>query len=279
MYRAVEIDYGPPGSMVNASDPAPHVASTTCPAETITDAIRDTLSAAYPDRATAGWGHCSAVNLAGVDPRNEREYVHMMVSCLSCGAGAVGGLMDGWHAIGPQAGLGAANSGEMEVLEYHYPLMIQSHRLREDSGCPGEWRGGCGVTHEVEAVGHEMTTVIWGEGRKYPASSVLGAGDAVPEEHIGRVEVVRGDGSVEEMSTNRVVTLAPGERFITHSAGGGGIGSPAARDPQKVLEDVRESRVSVAAASGRYGVVLDPAGEAVDEAATAGLRAEMEGAR
>ena len=62
MYRPIEIDYGPPGSIVNASEPAPHVACTTCPSETITDAVRDTLSAAYPDRATvAGWGHCSAV--------------------------------------------------------------------------------------------------------------------------------------------------------------------------------------------------------------------------
>ena len=63
MYRPIEIDYGPPGTMVNAVEPAAHVASTTCPAETITDAVRDTLSAAYPERAAAGWGHCAAVNL------------------------------------------------------------------------------------------------------------------------------------------------------------------------------------------------------------------------
>jgi N-methylhydantoinase B len=272
MYRAVEIDYGPPGTMVNAADPAAHVASTTCPAETITDAVRDTLSTAYPERTAAGWGHCAAVNLAGVDPRDQREYVHMMVSCLMCGAGAVGGVMDGWHAIGPQAGLGGATSGEMEVLEYHYPLLVHSYLLREDSGCPGEWRGGCGVTHEVEALDHEMTTVIWGEGRKYPASSVLGAGGDSPDDHIGRVELVRSDGRVEEMNTNRVVTLAPGERFITHSAGGGGIGAPTARDPQLVLADVQERRVSVTAAREQYGVVLDPAGAAVDAAATATLR-------
>ena len=91
MYRPVEIDYGPPGTLVNAVEPAPHVASTTCPAETITDAVRDTLSTAYPDRAVAGWGHCAAVNCSGLDPRHDREYVHMMVSCLMCGAGAVGG--------------------------------------------------------------------------------------------------------------------------------------------------------------------------------------------
>src|SRR3712207_7224679 len=50
-------------------------------------AVRDTLSAAYPERAAAGWGHCSAVNCAGTDPRQGTEYVHMMVSSLMCGAG------------------------------------------------------------------------------------------------------------------------------------------------------------------------------------------------
>jgi N-methylhydantoinase B len=278
MYRAIEIDYGPAGTMVNAADPAAHVASTTCPAETITDAVRDTLSSAYPELATAGWGHCAALNLSGTDPRNDREYVHMMVSCLMCGAGAVGGVLDGWHAVGPQAGLGGATSGEMEVLEYHYPLVVHSYQLRQDSGCPGEWRGGCGITHEVEAIDHEMTTVIWGEGRKYPASSVLGAGGDRREDHIGRVELLRADGSVEEMSTNRVVTLAPGERFVTHSAGGGGIGAPADRDPERVLADVRDRFVSVAAARERYGVVVDEGGEAVDVAATRTLRAERAGA-
>ncbi len=113
MYRPVAIDYGPPGTLVNAVEPAPHVASTTCPAETITDAVRDTLSAAYPDRAVAGWGHCAAVNCSGRDPRHDREYVHMMVSCLMCGAGAVGGVMDGWHGCGPQAGLGGGAAGDM----------------------------------------------------------------------------------------------------------------------------------------------------------------------
>ena len=55
----------------------------------------------------------------------------MMVSCLMCGAGAVGGVMDGWHAIGPQAGLGGATCGDMELLEYHYPLLV--HTLRPDA--------------------------------------------------------------------------------------------------------------------------------------------------
>lgn len=276
MYRPIEIDYGPPGTMVNAEEPAAHVASTTCPSETITDVVRDTLSEAYPSRAAAGWGHCAAVNLSGVDPRNGHEYVHMMVSCLMCGAGAVAGVMDGWHAIGPQAGLGGATCGDMETLEYHYPLLIRRYTLTEDSAGPGQWRGGCGVTHEVEAVGHAMTAVVWGEGRKFPASSVLGARSEWPNKRVGQVEVVRNDGSVEHLVRNTLVRLEQGERFITRSAGGGAVGDAFRRDPRAVLADVLDGYVSLDSAREEYGVVIDGERLVVDEPATKALRASAD---
>jgi N-methylhydantoinase B len=274
MYRPVEIDYGPPGTLVNAADPAPHVASTTCPAETITDAVRDTLSQGYPEQAVAGWGHCSAVNCAGWDERHGHEYVHMMVSSLMCGAGAVGGVMDGWHGVGPQAGLGGGAAGDMELIEYQYPLLVHRYGFATDSAGPGEWRGGCGLVHEVEALDHRMTAVIWGEGRKYPASSVGGAQAAWPEQKVGRVDLVRLDGAVEKVIRNCVVVLEPGERFVTRSAGGGGVGDSFARPPDMVRADVIEGFVSIAGAREEYGVVIDEATLAVDEEATARLRAE-----
>jgi N-methylhydantoinase B len=272
MYRPIEIDYGPPGTMVNAVEPAPHVACTTCPAETITDAVRDTLSLGYPERAVAGWGHCSCVNCSGLDPRDGREYVHMMVSSLMCGAGAVGGTMDGWHGVGPQAGLGGGAAGDMELIEYQYPLLVHRYGFATDSAGPGEWRGGSGLVHEVEALDHPMTAIVWGEGRKYPASSVGGAVAAWPHEKVGRVEVIRNDGTVERIGRNSVLVLEPGERFVTRSAGGGAVGDPFARPSEKVRADVVEGFVSVEGAREEYGVVLDPETLAVDAEATARLR-------
>ena len=272
MYRPIEIDYGPAGSLVNAVEPAPHVACTTCPAETITDAVRDTLSIAYPERAVAGWGHCSAVNCAGLDPRNGNEYVHMMVSCLMCGAGAVGGVMDGWHGVGPQAGLGGGAAGDMELIEHQFPLLVHRYGFATDSANPGEWRGGSGLVHEVEALEHQMTAVVWGEGRKFPASSVSGGGATpAPQSKVGTVEIIRNDGTAESISRNCVLSLAPGERFVTRSAGGGAVGDPLERDPERVRDDVIEGFVSVEAARTEYGVSLDSS-LAVDEDATRELR-------
>lgn len=273
MYRPIEIDYGPPGTLVNASEPAAHVASTTCPAETITDAVRDALSAAYPARAVAGWGHCAAVNCAGWDPRHNREYVHMMVSSLMCGAGAVGDVMDGWHGVGPQAGLGGGAAGDMELIEYQFPLVVHQYGFTTDSAGAGEWRGGCGLTQEVEALDHTMTAVVWGEGRKYPASSVRGARSVLEREKLGHVEVIRVDGSHEEVAVNSVLTLASGERFITRSAGGGAVGDPFARPPERVEEDVHEGYVSRKGARLEYGVVVDETLD-LDLPATQSLRAQ-----
>jgi N-methylhydantoinase B len=66
-------------------------------------------------------------------------------------------------------------------------------------------------------------------------------------------------------------------RYISN--GGGGFGDPCTREPARVLADVRNGYVSVAGARAMYGVAVigdpatDPEGIAVDEAATAALRA------
>jgi N-methylhydantoinase B len=160
----------------------------------------------------------------------------------------------------------------MELIEYQYPLVVHRYGFATDTANPGKWRGGAGLAHEVEALEHTMTAVVWGEGRKFPASSVAGGGSSRPEQKVGTVEIIRNDGTVERLTRNCVLSLAPGERFVTRSAGGGSVGDPYERDPQLVRADVIEGFVSVEAAREEYGVVLE-ASLAVDEEATRALRA------
>ena len=70
--------------------------------------------------------------------------------------------------------------------------------------------------------------------------------------------------------------LKEGDVFRLDTPGGGGFGDPLARDPAQVLSDVAQGYVSVEAAERDYGVVMDPAGRAVDQAATARRRAGKE---
>jgi len=72
--------------------------------------------------------------------------------------------------------------------------------------------------------------------------------------------------------------LKAGDMFRLDTPGGGGHGDPLAREPERVLADVREGAVSREAAERDYGVVLEqrePSSWVVDEAATARRRAEM----
>jgi N-methylhydantoinase B len=69
--------------------------------------------------------------------------------------------------------------------------------------------------------------------------------------------------------------FAPGESFTMETQGGGGWGRPEERDPEAVLEDVRDGKVTAEHAREAYGVVVDD-GE-IDRAATASLRAKRRG--
>jgi N-methylhydantoinase B len=60
--------------------------------------------------------------------------------------------------------------------------------------------------------------------------------------------------------------------LVKHSSGGGGVGDPAARDPEMVRADVENELVSLEAAREVYKVALDPHTLKVDEAETRRLR-------
>jgi N-methylhydantoinase B/oxoprolinase/acetone carboxylase alpha subunit len=71
--------------------------------------------------------------------------------------------------------------------------------------------------------------------------------------------------------------LQPGQQVTLRLPGGGGFYPPWERDPQMVLEDVRQGLVSLEAAAREYGVVIDPEDWVVDEEATAQRREAIRG--
>src|SRR4051795_2651291 len=86
------------------------------------------------------------------------------------------------------------------------------------------------------------------------------------------------DGAYHYFASRPVWKTQRGAMLRVITNGGGGWGSPFARDPQRVLADVRDEYVSIEGAARDYGVVVvgdphrDPEGLRVDEAATAALR-------
>ena len=76
----------------------------------------------------------------------------------------------------------------------------------------------------------------------------------------------------EVLPTMISTSMCGGERVYHRQAGGGGWGDPLRRPPARVADDVRNDKVSVAAALKEYGVVVNEETFEVDEVATAKLR-------
>jgi N-methylhydantoinase B len=276
LYRPLQVDVGAPGTVTNATFPAPCSASTTTVGDNITDAVRDALSHAMPAHAVAGWCHCAGSNQVGNDPRTNSFYNFNMIIGTGGGAGATYGL-DGWHCLNTTAGGGGIYAGDIELLEHEYPVTIHRYELREDSAGAGRWRGGLAPVFEEEPDGHEASLVLWGEGFKYPAAPLLGARSVLEDLKVVKKHLVE-DGKLLPLPEHGIVSIRPGQRLQTCPPGGGGIGDPFERDPEAVRNDVRNELVSVFAARAEYGVVIDPTSYEVNQQATARVRAAGLGA-
>jgi len=273
LYRSVTVDMGPKGTLCNAVEPAPHMNCTTTPMESLADAVRLAFEQAAPDKVLATWGHSNGCNIAGWDTRTDEEYVTMVLASIICGAGATPS-QDGWHACGPECTFGALTSGDIELLEYSYPIVIHRYSLMTDSGGAGKHRGGSGTCWEVEPLDRPMTLVTFGDGRRIPAIGAAGAKSKLVEKKVGRLRLQRGN-EEEIIRKNVLITVNPGERAANMNPGGGGWGLAYERPVEKVVADVRNNLVSIEGAREDYGVAFsDPEALIVDEAETARLRAQ-----
>ena len=272
LYRCVSTDMGPKGTLCNAKSPAPHMNCTTTPMETLTDAVRLAFEQAAPDKVCASWGHANGCNIAGWDKRHDEEYVTMVLASIISGAGATAN-QDGWHACGPECCFGALTSGDIEMLEHSYPIIIHRYSLMVDSGGAGRNRGGSGTCWEVEPLDSPMTLITFGEGRRIPAMGAAGAKSAMIAPKVGSLELTR-NGATEVITNNVIETIHPGERAANRNPGGGGFGNAFQRDLARVVDDVRNGLVSETGARLDYGVVFaNFAALEVDHHATAALRA------
>ena len=269
-FRPIHIDLGPAGTMLNAVEPAATSMATTTPWDSIVESVRDAMSKAVPKRAVAGSSHMCFSIWSAPDPRNGRLYVFSAVPGLMGGGGAAWGL-DGWPCQGTVATSGGLLYGDIELLEHEYPIHTHAFEFAPDSACPGRWRGGIGGYYEVEPVGHTTVASSIGEGTQFAPPSLVGASSPHNQHRIYRRHIVRG-AETEPVPMHAVTSLGPGERYVSVSPGGGGVGEPFTRDPEAVRRDVRDGVVSVDRAREEYGVVIDPGTLEVNLDATLGLR-------
>ncbi len=242
-FRPVSLSL-PEGSLVNPVEPAP-VGSRTSTIKRITSCIVGALKEALPDRVPADSASELLVLMFGGRRAGGKRFV---VGEFSAGGSGGGPYRDGVDVIETDA----SNCMNLpaEALELEAPIRIRRMALRCDSGGAGRFRGGLGCVREFEVLDGEVTLTHRGERHVHPARGSQGGGAG----ERARSRILRADGREEIIPSKQLTTLDKGDRLIVETAGGGGYGDPHARARDAVGEDVRNGKVSAAAAAEVYGL-------------------------
>jgi N-methylhydantoinase B len=165
----------------------------------------------------------------------------------------------------------------VEMIETDYPIRIERYGLVPDTGGPGRHRGGLALTREYRILAEEAILNVRSDKRKHPPHGLFGG-----RAGSGSVNIVASGPRerVLPVLMTEVEPLRRGDVYRHVMAGGGGYGPAHERDPERVLWDVIEEKVSIERARLDYGVVIRREGEdmSVDGAATAALRSKMRSA-
>ena len=193
----------PEGSMLNPLPPASVVAGNVETSSCITNALYGALGLMASSQQT----------MNNFTFGNER---HQYYETISGGSGAGQGFA-GTSVV--QTHMTNSRLTDPEVLEFRFPVRLQSYEIRQNSGGKGQWQGGDGGVRRVEFL-EPMTAGILSNGRIHGAFGAAG-GEAGA---VGINRVVRTDGSVEMLGHIGTAQMQVGDVFEIHTPGGGGFG-------------------------------------------------------
>jgi 5-oxoprolinase (ATP-hydrolysing) len=108
-----------------------------------------------------------------------------------------------------------------EVLEFRFPVRLESYSIRAGSGGRGRWRGGNGGVRRVRFL-EPMTASILSNNRSIAPFGLSGGEPGQPGHNV----VERADGRIETLSHIGSVQMEAGDVFVIETPGGGGFGAP-----------------------------------------------------
>ena len=259
-YQYVRIT-APLGSVTNCVHPAPVVGGWETHVR-VNDLIFKALSVSLPDEVPAGTKamQCHS-GFGGEHPRTGEYYCYL--ETLAGGYGARSSS-DGPDAV--QAHGQNTENAPVEELESNYPLRIDRYGLIPDSEGAGKYRGGLGIRRDYLFPSETIFTILADRDRAGPHGLFGGQPGSIS------VYALMRDGEETHLSSKSTVHLQPGDVISYRTSGGGGFEDPLLRDPELVLSDVVDGKVSVERANDVYGVVIGEDGQSVDMAATERLR-------
>ena len=236
----------PEGSILNALHPSA-VSARHAVGQMLPDVVLGCLGLALETAVPAEGASClwnpvlmGGAGLTGEHPYGDAE-AFVVNPFHTGGTGARPGK-DGLSATAFPSGV---RSTPIEITETVAPLIFWRKEYITDSGGPGRHRGGLGQVMEItHAAGAPFAVSKMFDRIKNPARGREAGGPGA----TGRVYL--GDGT-EFRGMGRDV-VPPGERLVLETPGGGGLGDPAERNPDRLRDDVLNGYVSEDAA-GDYG--------------------------
>ena len=203
----------PPGSMLNPNPPASVVAGNVETSTCITNALFGALGV-----------------MAGSQPTMNNftfgNAQYQYYETISGGSGAGGEFDDSGALVGGFNGTSVVQTHmtnsrltDPEVLEFRFPVRLESYAIRQGSGGAGRWQGGNGGVRRVRFL-EPMTASILSNGRVQGAFGMAGGQAGLP----GMNRVVRALGRVEKIDHLGQADMQPGDVFEIHTPGGGGFG-------------------------------------------------------
>lgn len=281
-YRPIRI-IAPEGTLVHAQPPSAVVGGTTEGACRIINMIWCALAPAIPDRIIPSHADTTNnYNVSGMDPRTGVPYLWYQFPPSGWGARA---SKDGLSACISITG-GDTSNTPMEALETQYPWIMEKYGLAQDSGGPGQQRGGLAVEWILRPYGHSAQFSCSTDRALIPPNGIFGGMPGLhaawkvfrncSEVHLtedGLRQVAEREEDFGARTSGKFIH--PADILYCRPPGGGGYGNPFERPVELVEADILNGYVSVAAARRDYGVVWDAAQRCADRQATAELRRQL----
>jgi 5-oxoprolinase (ATP-hydrolysing) len=195
----------PAGSLLSPQHPAAVVAGNVETSQVVTDALFGALGVLAASQGTMN-------NFTFGDA----TYQYYETICGGAGAGPG---FDGADAV--HTHMTNTRLTDPEVLEWRYPVLVQSFGVRKGSGGAGRHRGGDGAIRRI-VFRRPMHAAILSGHRRIPPFGLMGGSPGA----VGRNSLVRKDGTCEQFPGTGATEMRDGDCFVIETPGGGGYGTP-----------------------------------------------------
>jgi 5-oxoprolinase (ATP-hydrolysing) len=195
----------PDGSMLSPNHPAAVVAGNVETSQCVTDALYGALGVLAAAQGTMN-------NFTFGD--DHYQYYETI-----CGGSGAGPDFDGTSAV--HTHMTNSRLTDPEVLEWRYPVLLESHAINHGSGGRGRHKGGDGTIRKVRFL-EPMSAALLSNHRKLAPFGLEGGEPGA----VGRQWLERADGGREELEGCAKSEVAAGDVFVIQTPAGGGFGRP-----------------------------------------------------